>query len=272
MLRSAAPQPCCALRGARRRRARLPPACASEEPADAPTDVLSLLVQRLRDDLVLERAKNSRLEALLRTEREEAVSASRSMAEAAAKTRAQLEANILAERRAGVDATRSAQALVSQARREAAEALLEERALHTAATAAAAREAAAQSAEQVRRLEMERRRVRELEAATAALRTSSGDMAAQASRLRELRRSTAEALRAERVSGEAAERPGEPQRGETSAQLVRDALERERLAREEASALRLALAAAEEAVSAERALRLVAEDELIRAYDSSRGS
>ena len=35
-----------------------------------------------------------------------------------------------------------------------------------------------------------------LEAATAALRTSSGDMAAQASRLRELRRSTAEALRA----------------------------------------------------------------------------
>ena len=225
-----------------------------------PTDVLSLLVQQLRDSVQVERARAARFELLLGREREEALLAARIQAEAAGRERAALEAQVLAERRDSLATSRAAHAQVAATRREMQEMLIAERALHTAATAAAAREAAAHSAELVRRLEEERKRVRELEQAMALLRMSSGELSAQARRLSDLRRSTAAALRGEESSGADEEGPG------AAAQQLREALARESAARSDVSSLRAALEEARAALEAERSLRLSAEDDLVAAY------
>ena len=85
---------------------RCPPAAALSQPEDSAlysADPLSLLAQRLRDEVANEKAKSARMELLLRAEREEAMAGARAVREEAARKCAALEASLLAERRASLE-------------------------------------------------------------------------------------------------------------------------------------------------------------------------
>ena len=154
---------------------------------------------------------------------------------------------------------------MAAARREAQEALLRERQLHTSATAQQLLQAQALVDEKGRQLECERARVKELESAAREQRFSSYDLAAQSERLR---RTAARALRGELDEGEEAGLSGP-----SSSALLREALQRESAALEEAAGARAEaddaleqLSEALRAVAEERELRLAAEDVLIQLH------